>query len=86
MEPASIWKQTHGISLHMETASIWKQLAIKLRVNAECAQSGSLYLPDLAVLLWTHGNLLLSTSYLAISSVLFIKCYCLTERRWAESQ
>ncbi len=62
METAFIWKPTHGISLHVETASIWKQLVIKIALNTEYVQSGSLYLPHLAVLLWTHGNLLLSTS------------------------
>ncbi len=83
---ASIWKLTHGISLHMETASIWKQVAIILAVNVECAQSMSLYSAHLAVLLWTHGNLLLSTSCLEITSVLFTKYHYLTERKWAEIQ
>ncbi len=64
METASIWKPTHGIGLHMEIASICKQLAIKLTVITEWAQSVSLYFPNLAVLLWTHGNILLSTSCL----------------------
>ncbi len=73
------WNQPpHGISLHME--SIGHEL-IKLTVNTQYTQSGSLYLPHLAVLIWTHGNLLLSTSCLEISSVLFIECHCLIERK-----
>ncbi len=30
----------------METASIWKQMDITLTVNAECTQSGSVYLRE----------------------------------------